>query len=394
MKKILKSITIFAVLILISISAFATEVADNSVNEDLSSYDQNIEDGIMPISYISNEDFISSDPYLKNYETSDIWRMENHTKIENSVYGDLYIMSNSAEILSNSIEGNAFIMADSVKISGNIYGSVFIMANNVEISGKIEDAYIMANTVNITETGEISRNIKVGANTFNLKGSIYRNLSVVSDNINMESNSAGVSVAGNLKYSGNLNADESQIYGEIEEVDISKFEVNKTEKAVSLITDFIVEIITALVIIALIVYFANCKYENKDIVLSDYAKDIGLGFLYLIIIPAVSILLMITVIGLPIGIFGLLLYIMGLYIAIPVASIEIARLILKENNTRLKHTFCALAVLVLFKILKYVPVIGDIVRFLGILLGIRIIVKTIFKKKSNKEKEVVETIEK
>lgn len=208
MKKSLKIIMFFVILILTSTIVFATE--SDVVNQ----YDETEiadEYGIMPISQFYDENEYLTNGNLNNYENTDIWKIENHTDIQNSVYGDIYVMSNSVNISSEIIEGNVFVMADNVKISGNIYGSVFIMANSVEVSGKIQDAYIMANKVNITETGEISRNVKVGANTFNLKGVIYRNLSVAAENINIEEIPAGVNVFGNLDYSGKLNANESQI---------------------------------------------------------------------------------------------------------------------------------------------------------------------------------------
>lgn len=163
MKKSLKIIMFFVILILTSTIVFATE--SDVVNQ----YDETEiadEYGIMPISQFYDENEYLTNGNLNNYENTDIWKIENHTDIQNSVYGDIYVMSNSVNISSEIIEGNVFVMADNVKISGNIYGSVFIMANSVEVSGKIQDAYIMANKVNITETGEISRNVKVGARLF------------------------------------------------------------------------------------------------------------------------------------------------------------------------------------------------------------------------------------
>lgn len=395
MKKKLKVISIFVIsILLISNIVFATENTNANIvldGTESAPSDVNLEAGIMPISenYEDDSAYLFARNNMEDYDEKDIWRMESHTEISNLVNGDLYIMSNSVDISSYSIEGNAFIMADSVNISGNIYGSVFIMANTVELSGKLENAYVMANTVNIAETAEIERDVKVGANTFNLKGIIYRNLSVSANNINIAENPSGVNVFGKLDYSGKLSANESQIAGEINEVELPKVELNKKVAIASKVTDFAVQIITALVIIALIVYISNYKYENKEIKLVDFVKDIAWGFLYLIMIPSISIVLIITIIGMPIGIFILILYFLSLYLAIPVASIEISKLILKENNTKIKNIFVALAIFIVFKIVKYIPFIGGLIRFLGVLFGLRIIIKSILSKKDKKE-DVVE----
>jgi len=132
----------------------------------------------------------------------------------------------------------------------------------------------------------------------------------------------------------------------------------------------------------------NILEEKMHIV--DYLKDIGIGFLYFCMIPIVSVILMITVIGLPIGIFGLLLYFIAIYISIPITSIEISKLVLKENGTKVKSIFIALLIFVVFKIVKYIPIIGDIIRLLAILFGIRIIVKTILNKRPKKAEEIAQ----
>ncbi len=368
MKQRLKVIvSVFFVIILLTLNiAFATEnqnVMSNSIAEDSS----------------------EEDALVTHESNTDICKMENYTEISNPVNGDLYIMSNSVDVSSEFVEGNAFIMGNTVKISGNIYGDAFIMANHVEISGKIDGAYIMANTVDITETAEIERDVKVGADTFNLKGIIYRNLVVASTNININENPTGINVFGKLSYNGNLNVNEDQVVGEIVEVDVPKVEINKKALLVSTITDFIVTSITALVIIALIVYISDNKYENKDTKISNYVKDIAWGFLYLCMIPIISAILIATLIGIPIGIFGLILYFLGLYISIPVTSIEISKLILKENNAKIKITFVAFLVFVGFKIIGLVPSIGGMIRFLAILYGLKTVVKTVFNKASKKE---------
>lgn len=392
-----KSLKIFAavfitIILLATTIVLATETTNETVLEGTSDFvetETNEEAGIMPISENYEDDYMSVGNNIAGYDETDIWRMENRTELSNSIKGDLYIMSNSANISSDIIEGNAFIMADNVNISGNIYGSVFIMANHVEISGKLENAYIMANTVNIAETAEVERDIKSGANTFNLKGIIYRNLSVAANNINIDENISGINVFGKLDYNGKLNANESQIAGEITEVELPEIEINKTAVVVSTFTDFVVKIITALVVIALIVYISNYKYENKDIKPVEYVKDIAWGVLYLIMIPVISVVLMITIIGIPLGIVGFILYFLSLYIAIPVTSIEISNLILKENNTKIKNIFVALAIFVGFKIIGYIPSIGELIRFLAVLFGLRTIIKAILNKRPKKEKEDV-----
>ena len=100
MKKSLKIIMFFVILILTSTIVFATE--SDVVNQ----YDETEiadEYGIMPISQFYDENEYLTNGNLNNYENTDIWKIENHTDIQNSVYGDIYVMSNSVNISSEII---------------------------------------------------------------------------------------------------------------------------------------------------------------------------------------------------------------------------------------------------------------------------------------------------
>lgn len=389
MKKVIKIFTILfiSLILLISTISFATE--------DINITNENTED-IMPVSEENDIMPISEGTQyqIMNEDYADIWSIKNETIVEETVYGDIYTMSNNVEISSSEVVGNLFIMADNVKISGKIYGYAYIMANHVEISGNVTGLYIMGNKVDIKETAYISTDAKVIANKLDLKGFIYRNLTAITESTNITSNELGKNVLGSIYYSGNIKGDTEAIIGEKIKVEVPKISFDRNERMISKITTFATKVITALAIIALIVYLTNNKKENKEINVKDYIKDIAIGFVYLILIPAVVLILFLTVVGIPIALFAFMLYFLGIYISIPITSIEIANTILKEEQSKFKNIGISLVVFLIFEIVRYIPVIGGIIRFLAILLGLRIIVKNIFRKKDEtieiKETEVIE----
>ena len=388
MKKVIKIFTILfiSLILLISTISFATEDINitNENTEDIMPVSE--ENDIMPIS-----EGIQGQIMTEDY--ADIWSIKNETIVEETVYGDIYAMSNNVEISSSEVVGNLFIMADNVKISGKIYGYAYIMANHVEISGNVTGLYIMGNKVDIKETAYISTDAKVIANKLDLKGFIYRNLTAITESTNITSNELGKNVLGSIYYSGNIKGDTEAIIGEKIKVEVPKISFDRNERMISKITTFATKVITALAIIALIVYLTNNKKENKEINVKDYIKDIAIGFVYLILIPAVVLILFLTVVGIPIALFAFMLYFLGIYISIPITSIEIANTILKEEQSKFKKIGISLVVFLIFEIVRYIPVIGGIIRFLAILLGLRIIVKNIFRKKDEtieiKETEVI-----
>lgn len=375
-------------ILLISNISFATDLrtidVGNTVSEvENSNIETELEDGIMPIS--ENEE-------ITEYTQGDVCKIDKQATISDLTYGDLYIISEKAIISSDKIEGNAFIIADEVEISGNISGYAYIIADKIKISGSITGAYIIADDVEIDESASILTDIKAISKEFNLSGIIYRNLSIISNNITIERNSSNLNIFGSLNYAGNLNADEELIMGEIIKYELPEKQVNPKAETIEKITNFVTKMITSLVIIALIIYIFNDKCKYKDIGATEYIKDIVLGFLLLILVPIIAIGVMFTIIGIPIAMLAILFYCLALYIALPVSSIKIANIILKQNSdSKVKKTLVAFVVSIVFEVLTYVPVIGGIIRFLAILLGFEIILKTIFikNKKNDKEQDVI-----
>jgi cytoskeletal protein CcmA (bactofilin family) len=100
---------------------------------------------------------------------------------------------------------------------------------------------------------------------------------------------------------------------------------------------------------------------------AERGRAIGWGLLVAVALPVVSILVMLTVVGIPLGVIGLLslalLYAMG-YV---VAALALGRMIVKEPTSR----FVAfLAGLVILRVVGLIPVIGGLVTFVASAYGV------------------------
>ena len=100
----------------------------------------------------------------------------------------------------------------------------------------------------------------------------------------------------------------------------------------------------------------------------------GIGFLTLVATPVAAVLVMVTVIGLPIGLLGLLCWLAGLYFAVLVVAAFAGQALLKKPFDRLGSFAAALLVgLLLWVVLTSVPFLGALVRFFAVLLGLGVI---------------------
>lgn len=406
MKKKNKIIAIFMIfIILIANVSLATETnlgeipEANVINDasNMETTDGNLEDEIM---LLSGNEMSLYDGADLGLDYGDLCVMDDEVQITNqTIYGDVYVMGKDVKISSNYVDGNVFVMAQNVEITSDISGYIFVMGQNVTISGVAEGIYGLGEEINVEESANIRNDAKICCDTFNLNGVIGRNLLITSENINIiASQNSGANVYGNMTYVGNLNAsEEGLISGKINKIETPEKEKEEIKKDVMSvkITDFITNAVTALVIIAIIVLLFNnkCNYETRDAI--SYLKDIAIGFGLLILIPVASIIIMITVIGLPIGIIGILLYVISLCIALSVASIEIANQIFKDKlDTKVKKIFAALLIYIIIKLIAFLPIIGGCIKFLCILLGLGIILKKLFAKENKNAKTDSEVIEK
>lgn len=105
---------------------------------------------------------------------------------------------------------------------------------------------------------------------------------------------------------------------------------------------------------------------------AEPVRSLGYGFLYFVVVPVAIVLLFITVIGIPIGLIALLFY--GLFFALAniITALVGANWIdqRKAYNWRLLQlVFVALGLLVVLKLLTFIPFLGWIIKIAAILIA-------------------------
>ena len=99
----------------------------------------------------------------------------------------------------------------------------------------------------------------------------------------------------------------------------------------------------------------------------------------LVATPVAAVIVMVTVFGLPIGLSGLLCWLVGLYFAVLVVAALAGQVLLKKPFDRLGAFAMALLVgLLLWVLITGVPFLGALVRFVAVLLALGMIVNQIW----------------
>lgn len=348
---------------------------------------------------LSDDELISSYP---GYLDDDYFLIGDDIIINDSINGNVYLIGDEIEISSEQIDGNVFIIANTLKINTDIYMSLYAIANSVDIeSGEIVDAYLIANSVNIGKEASIDRDAKIICDKLNMNGVIYKNLYCMSQNATIN----GV-IDGKLTYTGNLQEGEEANISESQKIEI-EVENNFQErlnafvvalKRIMLIWKMITGSIIVLIIFLLTkscirinktseeekLYYTEKTFSDNDII------KLLKGLAYIVLCFIAIIILFITVIGIPVGLLLLLVYCVTLYIATPVACIEIAKFIKIKMNSKGKLkaviALISIALYILLVLFTRVPHVGALIYNLVGLYGLGTIVDFVFFRKNKKEK--------
>ena len=304
-------------------------------------------------------------------KTTDKFVANNNVNLYNDVDGDLYAAGNNITITSkvngdiiaagNTIYVNA-IINHNIRMAGNNLTFSNVSANNLTVAGSnILFANISANNIyavgqNIEFTGTANTINFAGAKiiisgTINDQSTIYAEDVTITDTA-VINNTLNVKSTKPILYQGKVNKSKI-VYTKVKDLE-EKPQFDITKRAFSLVYKIGYISLIALIIILLFNKFSDKAINNLK---EKPLKTILLGLLTLVITPILSVVTMISVIGIPIVIITIFAYISLLIIAGGFSSIALGKLLFKDMNKYLE-TFIAVLII---SILSIIPFINGLV---------------------------------
>lgn len=310
-------------------------------------------------------------------------------RVDGDINGTTFITGGNIEV-NGIIDGDLFVAGQSLTVNGIVNGSVFLTGQYLTINGEVENniygagqgfkvqsqtngnIFIVGQNVSIDENAVIERDAFIGATT------IYHN-GIVNGDFQSSSNSltVGGKVTGDLKYSSQNQADlldTSEILGE---TNWQKIETASTEDTKQfLTTTFLFRVlwsIGAAFLVWLLVRWVRPAFwpQLADQIMLHPLKTLGLGALGVVFIPIVAVLLMFTVIGIPLSFLLLVLYGVTLYLSKIIFAVYLSHLVQNRwNGSTDQSLWLFLLALILLISLGAVPIVGMILRFLTVSLGV------------------------
>ncbi len=345
------------------------------------------------------------------------------------VKDDLYLAGDKVTI-AQPIEGDLAVAGGDVTVTGAVTGDIAAAGGNVNILGSVgDDVRAAGGTVRITGAiagdvivaggtiivdatttiggdlviyggevtmlGKVGRNLKVGSENVTMLGTVGGVLTVDADTLRIGTAVQGPSVI----HTGTLSLEKSAAFSapvtywtDKGEIDFggamrngatATFDIeadtagnhNKDMEKVGMAAFFgamsVYSLLTGMLIIGLLLLATRTLFTVAATRLkAEPGWSLLYGLMYLILFPAVAILLMITLIGLPIGLFMIAMYIFSFVFITPIASIVFAKLLQLNYKTNWGTPALfgvSIAIFIALKLIGWIPFVGWIIKFVLLL---------------------------
>ena len=298
----------------------------------------------------------------KHIEDDDVFVSANTVNINASV--------KSATVFANivnvnaPIKGDLFIAGGQILINSNVSGKIVAAGQKIEIKGNANNIVLAGNTIKIYPTSTINKDAYVAAGSVTNEGNILGQLVALTNNI--------------------------QNTGNVGKLDIRNQEVTTSDiqgwlNILHILTVIGFGILGVILVKLLPIQFGIVRLTMKKSII----KNTVIGFLLIIVFVFVILLSAITIVGLPISAFGLLIFLIGLMLSTLFLSFAIGKKIIRlfqhsSNTTNLNNITSFIIGFIILNLLFIIPIpfVGQIAQIIAISLGFGSIYYAIRKKES------------
>jgi hypothetical protein len=325
--------------------------------------------------------------------------------IDGTVNGDIMAICQKI-IINGTVEGDIIAFGQNIEINGEIKGNARLAGPQITINGVIgHNVNVLGNDIKFTKNSAVKWDVLVAAVNGNFDGNIDGNLhglvsvasiaGKVGRNINLTiDDSSAVTggsliitkeavVAGNINYTA-LNdlqlESSSSVSGQINK-EIKKDKGNETNWLWMILYKVASLILIALVLIGLkkdSLELITAKINNK------WWQSLLIGLAILFFTPLLTILLMLTIVGIPLALIILATYLSAILLSLIFSSYYLGKIILKAVKLKNDNIYIfTIFGLITFTLLSVIPIVGGAFSLLAIVVGLGSLTLTIKDKQND-----------
>ena len=332
---------------------------------------------VLPVGCVYNGDYFvcGSSIEISGTVNGDVYAFGEQIIVDGTVNGDVLVCGGSIDI-SGKVLGNMRALVGQVLINGHIGSNVTVVAGNLQL---LSSAQIGGSLVCIAGNSELAGHIGSGATLVasNLRVSAFIEQGLksyvgqmritsrahIGQNVDYRSNTAAWVDSGAF-IGGQLIQHPSFVHELIKGTWVQKLLIGS--KVLALLMNFVYSLCVGIVLIK---FFPKNLSDALFVLGEKPWKSFGSGVVLLILLPLASLILLMTILGIPFALTLIALNLIGLYTAkiysICFASNWIFGSFLKRSHI---PNFCC--GLILYFILTLIPIFGTLLAITSMLFGL------------------------
>ena len=311
----------------------------------------------------------------------------NIVRVEGVVNGDLLVFAGSVEV-RGTVKGDLVSFAKRTVVSGTVEGNIYDFSNSLDLDGQLgHSIYGFMQSLHVNDRGRVGGGVVVAAGDVSLEGEVKRSATVyagntdVSGSIGRELTMAGdnLTVTSTARIGGNLSAR----VRELKNVHIAdgativgtrdiQLRVRQSHFARPRFYFFQAIWLAAAMLVGWLgmVLFPGFFQASTRAVGSGW-RSLGLGVAVLAGVPVAIILTAITLVGFPVSLMLLMVYLAAIYLAKIWVGAFLGQMLVKRTGATKGDWLLGLLVgLLILTIVRFIPYLGGLVHFGVICLGL------------------------
>lgn len=325
--------------------------------------------------------------------------------IDNHVTGDVICAGQNINI-NAPVDGDVICAGQNININAPINGSVRIAASSINVSNKIghnlmaagasillnKQASVGWDTLTAAATtdlqGKVAGNFLGAGSSITIAGSIDKDVHLRLDN-NQKNQPALLTITKAAIIGGSVNyaskdqaqvASGAKIAGAVTQLPITSYQPRVRPTAFEPF-GILYSIITTIIVALVLAKIWPKKIANLTDLTTDTWSQLGWGLLWLVVTPIIAMIVAFTIIGIPLALIALVLWLIAIYTSKIIASVVVGKYIFEKLfNYKTYSIYTAIFFGIAISCLIFaIPFLGWLLYLLAIIWGMGRLVPAIFK---------------
>ncbi|HUU45755.1 MAG TPA: polymer-forming cytoskeletal protein [Acidobacteriota bacterium] len=319
------------------------------------------------------------------------------------VRGDILAFARTINIGERAEIDNSVIAAGQhVELGGRVRNSARLAGQYLTVRGHVErnlmgfgqnlivtsgsyiekDATVMAE--NVTVHGHIGGDVNGSCGTITIAGQVDGNIDIEAGTVVIQSTAI---IGGQLKYRSTNDAkidEAARILGGVERLDPKSLDEGYTFGC--FVWDAWWFLATFVVGVILLIMFRPFVTQAVECMIGSSGKSVGLGLLFLVCLPVAAVALMLTIVGIPVGLLIILGWLILMYLSHVFVGLALGDMILGHRRASGSWgTFLAMFIgMAIVTLVVRVPYLGWVARLLVLATGFGGFLLTAYKYRTQK----------